>query len=109
LPYAYCTAAYLGPRAVYLAVTCLTAIIPVPLGRSIWLRASIAVRKLIANNCKDKILPEAICDALLQPDDPLAAREVKWIFPDWPPNTRVEEKVVSRRQKGRRRMKVCPE
>ena len=45
----------------------------------------------ITVDSKDKVLPEAVGDALSKPYDPLAAILIERIFPDWATDARMEE------------------
>ena len=39
--------------------------------------------KVIPHNTQHKLLPQPVCHALFETDDPLAAVNVERVFPDW--------------------------
>lgn len=67
--------------------------------------------KLIADNCKEEILPISIRDTFLQSYDPFATPLILFIFPDWP-NAFLKDVVIRDRRecRGPLEMRVyCPE
>ena len=72
------------------------------------LRARPAVVELVADYGYDDFLPESVCDALLEPDDPLAALYVHRVLPDGPPDPGMKEEVVRGGLERRRSIEVCP-
>jgi hypothetical protein len=92
-------------------------LIPIPHAQNILLRTHtqhqptnlIRIVKLVPNHAQHQILPKPIRDALLQPYNPLPASDIPRVFPHWPPDLRVEEKVVCGGLHGRGRVEVRPE
>ena len=41
------------------------------------------MRKVIPHNTQHKLLPQPVCYALFETDNPLAAVDVERVFPDW--------------------------
>ncbi len=41
------------------------------------------MRKVIPHNTQHKLLPQPVCYALLETDDPLATVNIERVFPDW--------------------------
>jgi hypothetical protein len=65
-----------------------------------------ATPELVANESKDEVLPDAICDALAETQYPLSTREVKWVLPHGATDALVEEEVICRGEESRGRMEV---
>lgn len=65
--------------------------------------------ELVANESEDDVLPDAICDALAESQDPLSTGEVKGVLPYWTTDTLMEEEVVCRGEESRWWMEVRPE
>jgi hypothetical protein len=64
--------------------------------------------KLVPDEGKDEVLPDAIGDALAEAENPLTAGEVERVLPDGATDPLVEEEIVRRGQEGRWRMEVGP-
>lgn len=60
------------------------------------------VLELIANEGKDEVFPEPICDSLAQPNAPLPSMHIHRIFPHWALYAGVEYKVVGGGLESRR-------
>jgi hypothetical protein len=82
--------------------------IPVEVRASSLFRQSYAV-KLVANDGKHEIFPDAVCDTFLEPYDPLATSNVKWIFPYGTLDAGMEEHVVGRGLESGGGSQMCPE
>ena len=65
--------------------------------------------KLVTNQSEDEVLPDAVCDALAEAQNPLSTGEVKRVLPYWAVDTLMKEEVVCRREESRWRMEVRPE
>jgi hypothetical protein len=65
--------------------------------------------ELVANESEDEVLPDAICDALAEAQDPLSTGEVKRVLPYGATDALMEEEVVCRGEESRGRMEVRPE
>ena len=65
--------------------------------------------ELVANESEDEVLPDSICDALAETQDPLSTREVKRVLPHGATDALVEEEVVGRGEESRGWMEVRPE
>ena len=65
--------------------------------------------ELVANESEDEVLPDAICDALAEAQDPLSTWEVKRVLPYGAADALMEEEVVCRGEESRWRMEVRPE
>jgi len=53
--------------------------------------------ELVPDDRYDQVLPETVCEALSETQDPFPPRYVQRVFPNGPTNPGVEEKVVRRR------------
>ncbi len=65
--------------------------------------------ELVPNKSEDEVLPNAICDALAEAQDPLSSWEVEGVLPHGAADALVEEEVVRRGEEGRGWMEVRPE
>ena len=52
--------------------------------------------ELVTNQSEDKVLPDAVCDALAEAQNPLSTGEVKRVFPYWAVDALMKEEVVCR-------------
>lgn len=92
------------PNADYILVRSYTNCAPTYPGPFVWLFVGrrLKIVKLFSKNGEDNVFPQAVGNALLQTNDPLAPRKVEWVFPYRSANTRVKEEVVGCRGQGRR-------
>lgn len=67
------------------------------------------VIELVADNGKDQVFPDTVCDTFLQTNDPFSAREIQRVFPDWPAHGRVEQQIIGGRLELRRWMEMSPQ
>jgi hypothetical protein len=65
--------------------------------------------ELVTNESEDEVLPDAICDALAEAQDPLSTGQVKRVLPYRATDALMEEEVVCRGEESRGRMEVRPE
>ena len=65
--------------------------------------------ELVTNQSEDEVLPDVVCNALAEAQNPLSTREVKRVLPYWAADALMKEEVVCRREESRWRMEVRPE
>jgi len=65
--------------------------------------------ELVTDEGEDEVLPDAVCDALAEAQDPLSTGEVKRVLPYGATDVLMEEEVVCRGEESRGRMEVRPE
>ena len=65
--------------------------------------------ELVTNQSEDEVLPDVVCDALVEAQNPLSTGEVKRVLPYWAADALMKEEVVCRREESRWRMEVRPQ